>query len=115
MLPLPDHRTDYYLTIPLIGLAMLGGFGRLRRPCASRWVWQAAALIPLVAYLQLHDSGYADRLPLVAGPQPGSAGAGARSSGGARRHTPEKPSFWMASQAIFMTFRWPIPRSHRSG
>ena len=50
MLMLPDHRTDYYLTIPLIGLAMLGGWG-VSQARLSRWAWQAATLIPLIAYL----------------------------------------------------------------
>jgi hypothetical protein len=50
MLPLPDHRTDYYLTIPLIGLAMLGGWG-VSQALHSRWTWQVATLIPLAAYL----------------------------------------------------------------
>ena len=50
MLPLPEHRTDYYLTIPLIGLAMLGGWG-VSEALHSRWTWQVATLIPLIAYL----------------------------------------------------------------
>ena len=50
MLPLPDHRTDYYLTIPLIGLAMLGGWG-VSQALRSRWTWQVATLIPLAVYL----------------------------------------------------------------
>ena len=50
VLPLPDHRTDYYLTIPLIGLAMLGGWG-VSQVLYSGWTWQVATLIPLVAYL----------------------------------------------------------------
>ncbi len=50
MLPLPNHRPDYYLTIPLIGLAMLAGWG-VSEALQSRWIWQAAALIPLLAYL----------------------------------------------------------------
>lgn len=42
VLVLPDHHSDYYLTLPLIGLAMLFGFG------FSRWRWWA--LLPLAAY-----------------------------------------------------------------
>ncbi len=50
ILPLPDHRSDYYLTIPLIGLAMLGGWG-ISQALHTGWTWQVATLIPLVAYL----------------------------------------------------------------
>jgi hypothetical protein len=50
VLPLPDHRSDYYLTIPLIGLAMLGGLG-LAQALHSRWRWRIAAAIALAAYL----------------------------------------------------------------
>ena len=50
MLPLPDHRSDYYLTIPLIGLAMLGGCG-IAEALHSGWTWRVATLIPLLAYL----------------------------------------------------------------
>jgi Dolichyl-phosphate-mannose-protein mannosyltransferase len=50
MLPLPNHRSDYYLTIPLIGLAMLGGWG-VSQALRSRWTWQVATLIPMAVYL----------------------------------------------------------------
>ena len=50
VLPLPDHRTDYYLTIPLIGLAMLGGWA-ISEARDSGPVWQVAALVPILAYL----------------------------------------------------------------
>jgi len=50
VLSLPDHRTDYYLTIPLIGLAMLGGWG-VSQALHSRWTWQVVTLLPLLAYL----------------------------------------------------------------
>jgi hypothetical protein len=43
ILPLPDRRDDYYLTIPLIGLAMLAGFAVSR--------WRILAVIPIFAYL----------------------------------------------------------------
>jgi hypothetical protein len=49
-LPLPDHRTGYYLTIPVAGLAMLGGWG-ISRAIDAGFVWQVAALLPLVVYL----------------------------------------------------------------
>jgi hypothetical protein len=50
VLPLPDHRTDYYLTIPVIGIAMLGGVA------AGRF-WDGTSLerallaIPVAIYL----------------------------------------------------------------
>jgi hypothetical protein len=50
MIPLPDHHTDYYITMPLIGLAMLGGLG-ISQASRSAWIWRAAALLPLVVYL----------------------------------------------------------------
>ena len=43
MLPLPDHRSYYYLTIPLIGVAMLGAWGVA---CA-----RSAGSIIAIAYL----------------------------------------------------------------
>jgi hypothetical protein len=50
MVPLADHHSDYYLTIPLIGLGMLGGFA-ISQALESTWVWRATALILLVTYL----------------------------------------------------------------
>jgi hypothetical protein len=50
MLPLPDHHTDYYISIPLIGLAMLGGLA-VSRASRGAAIWQAAALASLVIYL----------------------------------------------------------------
>lgn len=50
VLPLPGHRTDYYLTIPVMGIAMLGG------AAAGRY-WNATVLqrllvaVPLALYL----------------------------------------------------------------
>ena len=49
-LPLPDHRTGYYLTIPVAGLAMLGGWG-IACAIEGGFVWQVVALVPLVVYL----------------------------------------------------------------
>jgi hypothetical protein len=50
VLVLPEHHTDYYLTLPLIGLGMMYGFAVT---CGvrefGRWRW--AALIPVFAYL----------------------------------------------------------------
>ncbi len=34
-LPLRDHISDYYLTVPLIGLALLGAYAASRRPAAA--------------------------------------------------------------------------------
>jgi Dolichyl-phosphate-mannose-protein mannosyltransferase len=54
MLPLPDHRTDYYLTIPLLGLAMLGAFGISEAWTAvGAWagVWKLAAVAMPLVYL----------------------------------------------------------------
>lgn len=50
VLPLPDHQTDYYTTIPVIGLAMLGGWG-VSEALKRSVFWQVATLITLVAYL----------------------------------------------------------------
>ena len=50
VLPLTNHRTDYYLTIPVIGLAMLGAAAagqHWNRPLVQR----AAIVIPLGFYL----------------------------------------------------------------
>ena len=52
MLPLPGHYTDYYLTIPLIGLAMLGGYG-LSEALGTTWTCRTVGLILLVAYLSV--------------------------------------------------------------
>jgi hypothetical protein len=53
VLALPDHRTDYYLTIPLIGLSMLAAWG-----CLCAWnaasrtmVWRFVAVAAILAYL----------------------------------------------------------------
>jgi hypothetical protein len=58
MLPLPGHRTDYYLTIPAIGLAMLGGLCMSRALSVNRLTIQrtlgvCAALILFAAYLRV--------------------------------------------------------------
>lgn len=43
VLPLRDHITDYYLTVPVIGLAMIAGIATAQRP-----LW---ALLPACVYL----------------------------------------------------------------
>ncbi len=50
VLVLPDHHTDYYLTMPLIGLSMLFGFGVT---CGVREFggWRWLAFVPLFAHL----------------------------------------------------------------
>ncbi len=50
VLVLPDHYTDYYLTIPLLGLAMLFGYGAT---CGLRdyGKWRCLAILPLAGYL----------------------------------------------------------------
>jgi hypothetical protein len=52
MLPIPGHTDDYYLTIPLIGLAMAGAWGAV---CAwrSAWPWRVAVLLLAAAYLRV--------------------------------------------------------------
>jgi hypothetical protein len=49
-LVLPDHKMDYYLAAPSIGLAMAGAWAveRARRGGA---IWRIAAALPLAAYL----------------------------------------------------------------
>jgi hypothetical protein len=62
MIPLPAHRTDYYLTIPLIGLALLAGLG-ISQAVRAAWVWRVAAVAVLVAYLEvmIPSTGVASR------------------------------------------------------
>lgn len=50
VVPLPLHISDYYLTIPLLGLAMLAG-AAVARACHSQWTWRVAAIALLAAYL----------------------------------------------------------------
>jgi hypothetical protein len=49
-LPLPDHKMDYYLAAPAIGLALAGGCAATAA-WRSRLVWKAAAGVALAAYL----------------------------------------------------------------
>ncbi len=62
MLPIPDHHTDYYVTIPLIGLSILTAWGAVSvfrsdwKP--SGWVWlrlpyRIAALLLIAGYLRV--------------------------------------------------------------
>lgn len=52
MLPIPDHVTDYYLTIPLIGISMAAAWGVA---CAwhSGWFWRLPAILLIAAFLRL--------------------------------------------------------------
>lgn len=67
MLPLPDHRDDYYLTIPLIGVAALAAWG-VERAWRSRFQWPArVAVLILVAgwiipMMRAVESGVASRV-----------------------------------------------------
>ena len=72
MLPLSDHRTDYYLTIPVIGIAMLGG-------CAAAGYWRQPPIsarllaIPVAVYLFAMIPVTRAGRPLVAGQIAGGA------------------------------------------
>lgn len=46
VLPLRNHRSDYYLTIPVVGLAILGAYGL---SLSRRW-WRGVALTAALAY-----------------------------------------------------------------
>ena len=49
VLVLPDHYTDYYLTIPLLGLAMLFGYGACEAGIYGKWRY--LVILPLAGYL----------------------------------------------------------------
>ena len=56
VLPLPNHIIGYYLTIPLIGVAMLAGWGlseawRISSTYRTPRLWGILALLPLFTYL----------------------------------------------------------------
>jgi hypothetical protein len=53
ILPLPNHVSDYYLTVPTIGLALLGGWAIV---AAWRLRWPARALAGLLAAVFLWSS-----------------------------------------------------------
>ena len=50
MLPLPLHHTGYYVTIPLIGLAMLAGWA-VAEAFAAAPIWRITAVLLCAAYL----------------------------------------------------------------
>jgi len=49
-LPLSDHRMDYYLTVPVAGLAIMGG-SAIAWAWRSIWIWRAAAAACVAIYL----------------------------------------------------------------
>ncbi|MGO4881167.1 MAG: hypothetical protein ACLP59_10135 [Bryobacteraceae bacterium] len=49
-LPLSDHKMDYYLTVPVAGLAIAGGTA-IAYAWRSRWVWRAAVVTCTAIYL----------------------------------------------------------------
>ena len=53
VLPLPDHHSDYYLTIPVAGLAMTAAWGLAAalRSGANRRVWAGLAGLAMVVHL----------------------------------------------------------------
>jgi hypothetical protein len=53
VLPLPGHLSEYYLTLPTIGLAMLGGWGLTRAWRAGRAFKLAAAALLLLYFSAL--------------------------------------------------------------
>ena len=50
VLPLRDHISDYYLTLPTIGLAILGAYG-LVLAWAQPWTWKLLAITAAAAYM----------------------------------------------------------------
>jgi hypothetical protein len=49
-LPVRDHIQDYYMTVPVIGLALLGG-SAAAVAVASGWMYRAVAAVAIVGYL----------------------------------------------------------------
>lgn len=50
VVPFREHVTDYYLTVPLAGLAMLGGWA-LAEAATRTWPWRALAAVLAGVYL----------------------------------------------------------------
>lgn len=50
VLPLPRHISDYYLTLPVLGIAMLGA-DALVQAWSSGWAWRSVAGILAIFYL----------------------------------------------------------------
>ena len=49
-LPLSDHKMDYYLTVPVAGIALLGA-AAIAYAWRSKWPWKAAAAACVALYL----------------------------------------------------------------
>jgi hypothetical protein len=49
-LPLRDHKMDYYLTVPVAGLALVGA-AAAARAWRAVWIWRAVAAVCLAIYL----------------------------------------------------------------
>ena len=49
-LPLSDHKMDYYLTVPVAGIAMVGG-AAIAYAWRAKWIWKAAAAAGVALYL----------------------------------------------------------------
>lgn len=52
VLPLPRHISDYYLTLPVLGVAMLGA-DALLQAWSSGWAWRSLAAILALFYLMV--------------------------------------------------------------
>lgn len=50
LLPLKNHVSEYYLTIPAIGIAMLGAWA-MADALGGPWVWKIVAAVALVMYV----------------------------------------------------------------
>ena len=119
MLPLPDHHTDYYLTVPVIGLAMLCGLG-ISRAFGAVSVWRlaesnrldigralraGAVLILLAAYLRVMIPTARSATRWWLDRSLASRGGWFSGCGRPRKPIREKPSFWTAFRPIFTTVR----------
>lgn len=49
-LPLTDHRMDYYLTVPVIGIALLGA-AAIASTVRLHWIWKAVTVACVTIYL----------------------------------------------------------------
>ncbi len=49
-LPLSDHKMDYYLTVPMAGIALVGA-AAIMYAWRSKWIWKAAVAVCVALYL----------------------------------------------------------------
>jgi hypothetical protein len=49
-LPLSDHKMDYYLTVPVAGLALMGAWA-IAYAWRAKWIWKTAAVACVAIYL----------------------------------------------------------------